>query len=145
MSSAVAAPPVLFALLAFDASNQLAVRRLGSKLGVAFTGSDLAMAITRLESSFPTHTAPAEYFSCDVSGRRYRVFFVQVDGVAADPEIAFYSIDSLALQSASLAPALATLLEELEPHLVEIPYLHLGENDFIYKFRRRRERNAAIY
>jgi 4-hydroxy-3-methylbut-2-en-1-yl diphosphate reductase len=28
---------------------------------------------------------------------------------------------------------------------VEIPYLHLGENDFIYKFRPAQERNTAIY
>ena len=48
----VAAPPALFALLAFNASNQVAVRRLGSKLGLAFTGSDLPMATARLESSF---------------------------------------------------------------------------------------------
>ena len=63
MSSVVSAPPTYFALLAFNASNQLAVRRLGSKIGLAFTGSDLAMATGRLEDSFPKHTAPAEYFS----------------------------------------------------------------------------------
>ena len=63
MPAVVAASPTLFALLAFNASNQLAVRRLGSKFGLAFTGSDIAMATTRLEASFPTHTPPAEYFS----------------------------------------------------------------------------------
>jgi len=145
MSSVVSAPPLLFALLAFDASNQLAVRRLGSKLGLAFTGSDLAMATTRLESSFGTHTPPAEYFSCEAGGRSYRVFFVQVSGGPADSEIVFLSLDALASQPAMLAPSLAPLLAELEPHLVEIPYLHLGENDFIYKFRPAQERNTAIY
>ena len=58
--TAVAPSPALFAVLAFNAGNQLAVRKLGSKHGLAFTGSDLAMATARLESSFRTHTPPAE-------------------------------------------------------------------------------------
>ena len=52
-SAAAAAPPSLVALLAFNQRNQLAVRALGSKRGLAFTGSDSAMATARLESSFP--------------------------------------------------------------------------------------------
>ena len=47
--TAVAPSPALFAVLAFNAGNQLAVRKLGSKHGLAFTGSDLAMATTRLD------------------------------------------------------------------------------------------------
>jgi 4-hydroxy-3-methylbut-2-en-1-yl diphosphate reductase len=141
----VAAPSSLFAMLAFNTSNQLAVRQLGSKRGVAFTGSDLAMATSRLEASFPEHSEPAEYFSTDAGGRSYRVFLVQVSGVAADSEIVFESLETLAAETPSLAPSLAALLNDLEPHLVEIPYLHLGENDFIYKFRPAMERNTAIY
>src|SRR5688572_11536276 len=145
MSSVVSASPTYFALLAFNASNQLAVRRLGSKIGLAFTGSDLAMATGRLEESFPKHTAPAEYFSCTAGDRQYRTFFVQVSDTPADPEVVFCSLDFLSSQPASLAPSLAGLLAELDPHLVDIPYLHLGENDFIYKFRPAQERNTAIY
>ncbi len=145
MSTALAAPPALFALLAFNASNQLAVRRLGSKLGLAFSGSDLAMATARLESSFRVHTPPAEYFSTVAAGRTYRVFFTQVHGAAADPEIGFQALDPLGAQSGALAPSLAAILRDLDPHVVEIPYLHLGENDFIYKFRPAQERNPAIY
>ncbi|HEY1109902.1 MAG TPA: 4-hydroxy-3-methylbut-2-enyl diphosphate reductase [Opitutaceae bacterium] len=145
MSSVVAAPPSLFALLAFDASNRLAVRRLGSKMGLAFTGSDLAMATARLEASFREHTAPAEYFSLEAGGRSYRVCFAQVAGTPADSEIIFESLDALTAQPAALAPSLAAVLAALEPHLVEIPYLHLGENDFIYKFRPAQERNTSIY
>jgi 4-hydroxy-3-methylbut-2-enyl diphosphate reductase len=37
------------------------------------------------------------------------------------------------------------LLERLEPHLIEIPYLHLGENDYIYRFRVEKDRNQDIY
>jgi 4-hydroxy-3-methylbut-2-enyl diphosphate reductase len=145
MSSAFAAPPSLFALLAFNAGNQLAVRRLGSKAGLAFTGSDLAMATARLESSFPAHTPPAEYFTCAAGGRSYRVFFSQVAGISTDAEVVFDSLDALTAQPATLAPSLATLLHALDPYVVELPYLHLGENDFIYKFRPPPERNTVIY
>jgi 4-hydroxy-3-methylbut-2-enyl diphosphate reductase len=145
MNPAVTAPPAIVAILAFDARNQLAVRRLGSKAGLPFTGTDLDMATARLESAFNQHTAPAEYFSIAAGGRSYRVFFARVDGKAADSEIAFESLDTLAATPAALAPSLAVLLDQLEPHLVDIPYLHLGENDFIYKFRPALERNAAIY
>jgi 4-hydroxy-3-methylbut-2-en-1-yl diphosphate reductase len=146
MSSAVVAPPAaLCAVLAFNSSNQLAVRRLGSKLGVAFTGSDLAMATSRLEASFRQHTPPVEHFTSETGGRRFRVFLAQVEGAPADAEIAFQSIDALAAQPGGLAPSLAVMLQDLDPHLVDIPYLHLGENDFIYKFRPAQERNIAIY
>ncbi len=141
----LAAPPALFALLAFNASNQLAVRQLGSKRGLAFTGSDLEMAAARLESSFREHTRPAEYFTTTTGGRSYRVYLTQVTGSAADAEIAFHSLDALAARPETLAPSLAALLQGLDPFLVEIPYLHLGESDFIYKFRPALERNTAIY
>ena len=84
------ATSALACILAFDASNRLAVRKLGSKAGLAFTGTDLAMATTRLESAFRTHTAPAEYFPADAGGRSYRVFFAQVSGPPADREIEFW-------------------------------------------------------
>ena len=145
MSTVVAAPPTLFAILAFNASNQLAVRSLGSKLGLAFTGSDVAMATARLEACFAAHTVPSEYYRSEGGGRSYRVLFAQVADAPADAEIVFRSIDLLQAKPETLAPSLAAILRDLEPHLVEIPYLHLGENDFIYKFRPAQERNAAIY
>ncbi len=144
MASA-ADPSALCVLLAFNASNQLAVRQLGGKAGLAFSGSDLAMATARLESAFHGHTAPAEYLTTEAGGRTYRVFFVQVADVSVDPEIAFHSIETLSARAGTLAPSLAAMLSAIEPYLVEIPYLHLGENDFIYKFRPAQERNIAIY
>jgi 4-hydroxy-3-methylbut-2-enyl diphosphate reductase len=145
MSAASQSPPSLVCILAFNGSNQLAVRRLGSKAGLPFTGTDLTMATARLKGAFNSHTPPAEYFSADANGRTYRVFFVQVHGTACDREIVFYSIESLQAQSAMLGPSLGVLLDRLEPHLNGIPYLHLGENDFINKFRPEKERNTAIY
>jgi 4-hydroxy-3-methylbut-2-enyl diphosphate reductase len=132
-------------ILAFDGKNRLAVRRLGSKSGLPFTGSDHAMAVGRLESAFRSHTDPVERFTASAGGRDYRVFLVQVEGAPADPEVEFRSIDELESDLAALAPSLAGLLGGLEPHLTEIPYLSLGENEFIFKFRPERERNIAVY
>ncbi len=139
------APPARACLRAFDASNRLAVRTLGSKAGLAFTGTGLAMATARLEGAFRGHTAPAEYFSAEAGGRSYRVFFAQVAGPSGDSEFEFVSFERLEAYPAALAPSLAALVAGLAPHLVHIPYLHLGENDFIYKFRPAAERNTAIY
>ncbi len=143
----MSAIPPLHLLLAFNPSNQLAVRRAGTKSGHAFLGSSIEMATTRLESAFAQHTPPAEYFTATLapSPTLYRVYFVQVSTPPADPEIAFASLDALASAPDTLAPSLAALLPQLDPYLIEIPYLHLGENDFIYKFRPEKERNPLIY
>ena len=138
-------PPLLHAVLAFDANNRLAVRRLGSRNGLAFSGTDIAMATQRLESSFTDHTVPVERFSVDAGGRSHRAWLTQVCGEPADSEIKFASIDALLAVPHSLAPSLKAMLEGLDPHLVEIPYLHLGEADFIYKFRPEKERNPGSY
>ena len=145
MSTAPVSSSSLVAILAFGVCNRLAVRKLGSKAGLAFTGSDLAMAIQRLESSFAEHTPPAEYFSVDAGGRTYRVYFCQVEGAPRDSEIEVWSIERLESSPPALAPSLAAMVPMLDPYLIEIPYLHLGENDFIYKFRPEKERNTAIY
>jgi 4-hydroxy-3-methylbut-2-enyl diphosphate reductase len=132
-------------LLAFNANNQLAVRLAGSRMEHAFVGADEATALAGLQAVFPQHTDPAEYFTCTTGGSSSRVFFSQVQGRPADREVSFRSLDELHATRASLAPSLAAVLDQLEPHLIEIPYLHLGENDYIYKFRVERDRNRDIY
>jgi 4-hydroxy-3-methylbut-2-enyl diphosphate reductase len=132
-------------ILAFDGNNRLAVRRRASRAGIPFVGADLTEVVGRIESTFSGHTAPVGRFTTGAGGRAYRIFFSQVDGPSSDPEIEFRSIDQLESDPASLEPELAGLIKELDPHLVEVPYLNLGENDFIYKFRPERERNTAIY
>ncbi len=141
----LSAPPALCVLLAFNANNQLAVRQAGTRPGLAFVGADEAMARARLEATFQAHTLPSEHFSCTIDGPTYRVFFTQVQGQPIDAEVTFRTLDELQQAKATLAPALAAMLDELEPHLIEIPYLHLGENDYIYKFRVERDRNRDIY
>lgn len=143
--TAAPAAPSLCALLAFNASNQLAVRRTGGQLDVPFIADGVAPATARLEAVFPQHTAAVEYFTAEAGGRRYRVCFVQVHASPAGADIIFLSLDALAAQADALSPTLAALLTPLDPFLVDIPYLHLGENDFIYKFRPALERNTSIY
>ena len=139
------AAPSVCTVLAFNASNQLAVRRSGDQLGLAFTENDIATATTRLQGAFPEHTPVTEYFTAEAAGRRHRAFFTQVGAPARERDVVFHSLDSLAAQAGALTPALTALAAQLDPYLVEIPYLHLGENDFIYKFRPAPERNTAIY
>jgi 4-hydroxy-3-methylbut-2-enyl diphosphate reductase len=132
-------------ILAFNPSNQLAVRRSGAGASLAFTGSDLAAAIRGLEIAFAGHTAPRAYYSAEAGEHAYRVSFAQVEGPPRDPEIEFWSVEALEQRREALAPSLAGVVAGLEHHLIDIPYLHLGENDFIYKFRPEKERNTAIY
>lgn len=44
-----------------------------------------------------------------------------------------------------LTPETAQLLEAAGAHLAELPYLDLGENEYIYRFRTAKERNRGIY
>ncbi len=145
MVSADQAVNALSSVLAFDASNRLAVRQSGTRVGLAFVGADLAMATARLKASFVNHTPLRESVAAPYSDLRYDLFLTQVVGHPADPEISFWSIDDLSKKGESVAPSLRAALAALEPHLIDIPYLHLAENDFIYKFRPDKERNRGIY
>lgn len=39
----------------------------------------------------------------------------------------------------------AQVLDQISPHLAAIPYLNMGENEYIYRFRTAKERNASVY
>lgn len=133
-------------ILAFNARNQLAVRKTGATLDLAFAGPDTAAARHALASSFAAHTLPAEYFKTEYDGAVHRVCFSQVASPATPaPDLPFLSLDQLESTPDALSPLLAKILGQLGPHLIEIPYLHLGENDFIFKFRPDNERNRRIY
>ena len=132
-------------LLAFNPSNQLAVRKNGPKHEPAFVCTDLEMVGVRLEAEFSAHTPPVEFYAIESGDSTYRVFFTQVKGAAADSGVAFKTLEQLQRQRDTLAPVLATLLDQIDPFLIEIPYLHLGENDYIYKFRVERDRNRDLY
>ena len=132
-------------ILAFNRQNQMAVRRLGSRSGLAFTGEDESMARERLTVSFPAHTPPCKLVTVESSTGCFDVTATQVGDLTTDREIRFVSIDDLRADPADMSPLLREVVAELDDHLMRIPYLHLGESDFIYKFRPEKERNPAIY
>jgi 4-hydroxy-3-methylbut-2-enyl diphosphate reductase len=135
----------LFVVLAFDANNRLAVRRSISGFGLVFTGPDLAGAMAALAGVLPGALEPREACAASDSGTSYRIHFTQATGALLDPSIVFLALDSLQAPGNRLDPALSAVLSAIEPHLIAVPYLHLGETDFIYKFRPERERNSSIY
>lgn len=134
-----------FVILAFNTRNQLAVLREGAMQDLAFSGSSFNEAVSALELTFKLHTPPAEYFSVDHAGTHLRVCFSQVAGDPVGAAINFTALEKLQASPEALGPALAAVLAQIDPFLIEIPYLHLGENDFIFKFRPDYERNRHIY
>ena len=132
----------LFVVLAFDANNRLAVRRSISGFGLVFTGPDLAGAMAALAGVLPGALEPREACAASDSGTSYRIHFTQATGALLDPSIVFLALDSLQAPGNRLDPALSAVLSAIEPHLIAVPYLHLGETDFIYKFRPETERNS---
>lgn len=132
-------------ILAFDTNNRLALRREGAVLRAPFAAPSLDRALADLGVRFSHHTEPAWYFDVELDGAACGVHFAQVRPADRTDDLTFLSIEQLERQAHALEPLLAAVLQGLEPHLIEIPYLHLGENDFIYKFRPEKERNSAIY
>ena len=124
-------------VLAFDANNRLAIR-FTPEGRVPADGAALPGARRSRVAFYVAH-----------AGRDHRVALASLAGdqpsPQADTSVVFYSIEQLSHSPAANTPLLAALLIALEPHLVELPYLHIGENDFIYKFRPAHERNTAIY
>ena len=94
--TAAPAAPSLCTVLAFNASNQLAVRQGGGQLEPAFTGDSLAAATARLETAFPKHTVVTEYFTANAAAGGCRVFFTQVGADSRERDARFYSLDELA-------------------------------------------------
>ena len=132
-----------FLVLAFNPGNQLAVRMTAGRFEIPLAGPHALDEIARF---FPERTPPAEYFSFAAGAKVWRVHFTQVNSpLPPDGDIVFLSIEQLERQPENLSSELAEVLSRLEPFLIEIPYLHLGENDYIYKFRVEKDRNKAIY
>lgn len=137
-----AVPPVPL-ILAFHPDNQLAVRTVGDRHEAPFEGPD---ADARLAAAFPAHTPPAEHYAADGDGGgRWAVRFTQVPDGPPPAGIAFRTLDALEAERDRLDPALRAALAAIGPHLISIPYLHLGESDYIYRFRVEKDRNRAIY
>jgi len=128
-------------ILAFNPSNQLAVRIDAGRLTAPFSGAGAAAA---LQGHFQHHTPPSEFYRFSHAGTAWAVSFTQVSDASAQSGLSFMSLEQL-IGRAEVDPLLAAALAQIEPHLIEIPYLHLGENDYIYRFRVEKDRNRSIY
>ncbi len=118
--------------LVFDTNNRLAVQA-----GPAGLEPAPAKAFAKL-------TGGDDGFEFHHGEEVHDVRFAQADATSGHPAgVEFKSIEQL--ESLPCSPLLRALLPALEPHLIAIPYLHLGPSDFIYKFRPEKERNPAIY
>jgi 4-hydroxy-3-methylbut-2-en-1-yl diphosphate reductase len=113
--------------LVFDSSNRLAVQRGASGWEIA---------------PISETTTPREFFTLVQNGQSHRIHFAQATG-RPPASVEFLALDSL--EKTPCSPLLAAVLPALEPHLIHIPYLQLGESDFIYKFRPEKDRNLALY
>lgn len=49
------------------------------------------------------------------------------------------------LRSESLTPQLDAVLKAIDPFLYQIPYMEMGESEYIYRFRTTKERNSSVY
>jgi len=156
MQSSAASQESPAVIVGFDSCNRLAVLNLGGRLGLPFVGNDLEEALSQIETACgeENFSPPQPQFSAllgDPQGPNLaQVYFTQIKKIEdSDYSIEFHSIESLEARTEvdpeAISPELCELLRELDPHLLRIPYLHLSENDFIYKFRPEKERNVALY
>jgi 4-hydroxy-3-methylbut-2-enyl diphosphate reductase len=102
-----------------------------------------------------TETLPDATPVTDVAapdGNRCVVFFALMEDPARDSRAAgceWFSLGKLRALAGSqpfaLSPLLHAVLAAIGPHVIRIPYLNLGENDYIYRFRTEDQRNRAVY
>jgi len=129
-------------ILAFDDRSRLAVREEPGRLGAPFQGRE---ARTRLGQTFPDHTPPRWSFTVQAAQTSWRVALCAVRGRGPRADVTFRVLGDIDQAGPDLDPVLAAALAGLGPHLHALPYLHLGENDYIYRFRVEKDRNRGIY
>ncbi|PXA05459.1 4-hydroxy-3-methylbut-2-enyl diphosphate reductase [Coraliomargarita sinensis] len=85
---------------------------------------------------------PEEAFTEWLSDGDHLIRVAEMDG-PVDGKGEFKALEDLL--SANCEAELSSLLERIEPHVHELPYLGQGENEYIYRFRTARERNQSVY
>ncbi|MGC6454981.1 MAG: 4-hydroxy-3-methylbut-2-enyl diphosphate reductase [Coraliomargaritaceae bacterium] len=101
-------------------------------------------AAERLSGISQTHRITSFSFN----GCNYALH-VGVNHSTAEASLAYHSLDELEKAFATdlnrPGPLLAAALRALNPHLHRIPYLDIGEHQYIYRFRTAKERNRQVY
>jgi 4-hydroxy-3-methylbut-2-enyl diphosphate reductase len=133
-------------VLVFDKNNRLLLQKCSQGLDALVAGEGegdaaaiagaLPIAIGGLQCVYVCETQ--EGFSLAVW------FALLTDGEPANAYPRF-SLERLKSEDYAVVPLLKAALAAIDPHIVEIPYIDLSENDYIYRFRNHRERNREVY
>lgn len=154
-----------FCVLLFDKHNRIGVTRESDGdgwappiVGVANADESIERAATvALAAVTDADLRVTSLFSVNSrSGRGIEVVPCEVFvALIADPltdhcaDFDWLSVHELRARAqgdpASVSPLLRTVLDAIGPHLIRVPYLNFGENDYIYQFRTEGQRNREVY
>ena len=156
-----ATPLRSFCLLLFDESNLVALRsRVNDTSGPLeptvhgnLPSEDEAMLAANVAlSALVQRPAEATLITTTTleNGTRCALFFALAADAHPRPDgfewLSLDEIRALALTPGDrLSPLLRSVLPAIGPHVIRVPYLNLGENDYIYRFRTEDQRNRAVY
>ena len=137
-SSKKLTPSAPWLLLCFDHNYRLLLRRdAEGPLQVADAGN-----------SGESPPESGHYMTKVLTATGEKDLYCQVEaGVASGDEALSLGELEAAVEAGReiLSDTLASALEALNPYLARLPYLDLGENEYIYRFRTSKERNRGIY
>jgi 4-hydroxy-3-methylbut-2-enyl diphosphate reductase len=144
-TTTAAKPAATFCVLLFDESNLVALRRKSPEGPLAPTAEGpIADPEGATMGATPITTVRlADGGLCSLN-------FILLPEEGVRPEGAeWFSLDELRARvtadPAAVTPLLRDVLAAIGPHVIRIPYLNLGENDYIYRFRTEEQRNRAVY
>ena len=132
-------------LCLFLGNNKIVVRREASLLRLFGCGrSELARARVRLaaldEACVPVSVE---------SGEEGELLFAALDALSVPDALAAEGWEAMPLQAfydrAGGSEASARWAAMIRRQAIRIPYLYLGDSDYIYRFRAERERNRNVY
>ncbi|MGH8021463.1 MAG: hypothetical protein ACREIA_24920, partial [Opitutaceae bacterium] len=142
--------------LVFDAQNLVGTSHAAGagRLDVSLRGSEAGSA--RIEAEIASvagggvNVVTLGTIGTDDGREEVSVFACSLRGDEAKPAgWEWHSVFELrrliAADGARVTPLLAAALEAIAPQLIRIPYLNLGENEYLYRFRTEDQRNRAIY
>ena len=130
-------------LLAFDSQNRLLLRNNNkNELDVPESGVGTVEADGLAKQLDLSENKVSQLIAAELNGQLVKVYCVLLRDSLTSGD--FYSFDEL-LGLSNLSPLLRTVLTLIEPELARVPYLELGENEYIYRFRTAKERNRAVY
>ena len=137
-SSKKLTPSAPWLLLCFDHNYRLLLRRDAEGL----------LQVADAGNSSESTPESGHYITKVLTATGEKDLYCQVEaGVASSDEALSLGELETAVESGReiLSDTLASALEALNPYLARLPYLDLGENEYIYRFRTSKERNRGIY